>query len=97
MPNLRRAANQLCQPEEIYLIVDGDDELIGRKVLSLFNSVFQSKGVWFMYTNFLNIRGSVGYSRPFPAGTIKGNKYRTYPFVTSHLRAFYTQLFRNIR
>lgn len=25
MPNLRRAANEFCKPEEIYLIVDGDD------------------------------------------------------------------------
>jgi hypothetical protein len=25
------------------------------------------------------------------------NDYRKYPFVTSHLRAFYTQLFLNIR
>jgi hypothetical protein len=50
-----------------------------------------------MYTNFLNIRGTVGYSRPFPVATMRANKYRSYPFVTSHLRAFYTQLFRNIK
>jgi len=49
-----------------------------------------------MYTNFLSVRGTVGYSRPFPVQTIKDNNYRHYPFVTSHLRAFYTQLFRNI-
>lgn len=41
MPNLRRAAKYFCQPFEIFLIVDGDDELIGRQVLKLFNSVFQ--------------------------------------------------------
>ena len=28
---------------------------------------------------------------------MQNNKYRSYPFVTSHLRAFYTQLFRNIK
>lgn len=50
-----------------------------------------------MYTNFLSIRNTIGYSRPFPSVTIQGNKYRSYPFVTSHLRAFYTQLFMNIK
>ena len=64
------------------MIVDGDDELIGRMVLKLFNSVFQKDKVWFAYSNFISIRGNVGYSRPFP---------------TSHLRAFYTQLFLNIK
>jgi glycosyltransferase involved in cell wall biosynthesis len=96
MPNLRRAARELCKPEDIFIIVDGDDELVGRQVLKLFNAVFQMKKAWFVYSNFLTIRGSVGYSRPFPQSTITNNKYRSYPFVTSHLRAFYTQLFVNI-
>ena len=96
MPNLRRAAKELCRPQDIFLIVDGDDELLGRQVLKLFNAIFQSKKSWFVYSNFLTIRGSVGYSRPFPQSTITSNKYRSYPFVTSHLRAFYTQLFVNI-
>lgn len=32
-----------------------------------------------------------------PISVKEENSYRQYPFVTSHLRAFYTQLFRNIR
>ena len=70
---------------------------MGRQVLKLFNAVFQKDEAWFVYTNFLTIRGGVGYSRPFPDSTMKNNKYRSYPFVTSHLRAFYTQLFINIK
>lgn len=97
MPNLRRAANKFCKPHEIFLIIDGDDELIGRQVLKLYNSVFQKEKAWFVYSNFISIRGNVGYSRPFPAKVIANNSYRKYPFVTSHLRAFYTQLFLNIK
>ena len=41
MPNLRMAARKHCKPEEIFMIVDGDDELLGRQVLKLFNAVFQ--------------------------------------------------------
>ena len=77
--------------------MDGDDELIGKQVLKLFNSVFQKEQAWFVYSNFLSIRGNAGYSRPFPASIIKNNAFRKYPFVTSHLRAFYTQLFVNIK
>lgn len=80
------------------MIVDGDDELIGRQVLKLFNSVFQKTGAWFVYSNFIMHEGkSIGYSRPFPKKAVDGNSYRNYPFVTSHLRAFYTKLFTNIK
>jgi glycosyltransferase involved in cell wall biosynthesis len=41
MPNLRRAADEFCKGEEVFLIVDGDDELLGRQVLHLFNAVMQ--------------------------------------------------------
>ena len=71
--------------------------MLGRQVLKLYNSVFQEKKLWFVYSNFLTTNGGVGFSRPFPARTIINNSYRTYPFVTSHLRAFYTKLFRNIK
>jgi len=97
MHNLRKAALEYCQPHEIFLIVDGDDELVGRQVLKLFNSVFQKTGAWFVYSNFIMNQASIGYSRPFPRKVIEDNGYRNYPFVTSHLRAFYTQLFANIK
>jgi glycosyltransferase involved in cell wall biosynthesis len=97
MHNLRTAALNHCAPEEIFLIVDGDDELIGRQVLKLFNAYFQITQAWFVYSNFLLRWIEPGFSRPFPERVIKSNAYRSYPFVTSHLRAFYTALFRNIR
>lgn len=66
-------------------------------MLRVFNFVFQTTKAWFVYSNFLNVKGSVGYSRAFPSSVLKSNNYRHYPFVVSHLRAFYTQLFRNIK
>lgn len=41
MANLRRAASEFCKEGDIFMVVDGDDELIGRQVLKVFNSVFQ--------------------------------------------------------
>ena len=97
MFNLRRAALEYCRPNEIFLIVDGDDELLGRQVLKLFNSLFQKTGAWFVYSNFVFNNGNVGYSRPFPKKVIEDHAYRQYYFITSHLRAYYTQLFVNIK
>lgn len=80
------------------IIIDGDDELVGRQVFKLFNAAFQREDAWFVYSNFLDIASkNVGYSRPFPEGIMEQNSYRDYLFLTSHLRAFYTKLFLRIR
>lgn len=42
MYNLRTAAMEHCQSDEIFLVVDGDDELLGTQVFKVFNAVFQS-------------------------------------------------------
>ena len=97
MPNLYRAAHEFCKPYEILLIIDGDDELVGKQVFKHFNSIFSSQYVWVAFTNFISIRGSIGYSRPFSQITMEKNSYRRSAFVISHLRAFYTKLFQNIK
>ena len=55
------------------MIVDGDDELIGRQIFKFFNAIFQEKKVWFMYTNFISAYGNIGYSKPFKETTIERN------------------------
>lgn len=67
MSNLRRAASEMCKKDDIFMIVDGDDELIGTQVLKVFNSVFQEEKAWFVYSNSVqtNTR-KLGYSRPIP-------------------------------
>lgn len=79
------------------MIIDGDDLLIGKQVFKLFSAIFQSQNIWVMWTNFLTPKGSIGYSRKYSRVAVKNNKYRKSGFVMSHLRAYYTQLFRNIK
>lgn len=97
MSNLRAAALHHCKPHEIFVVVDGDDQLIGRQILQLFNSQFQATGCWFAYSNFMSFVGSVGFSRPFKPEVVEENRYRQANFVTSHLRAFYTELFQLVK
>jgi hypothetical protein len=48
------------------MIVDGDDELLGRQVFRFFNAMFQKKKAFFIYTNFITVAGNLGYSRQYP-------------------------------
>ena len=47
------------------MVVDGDDELIGRQVFQLLNTLYQKQQVWIIYTQSLILRGrsaQVGHS-----------------------------------
>ena len=69
---------------------------MGSQIFKHFNQIFSTKDVWLAYTNFITIKGNIGYSRPFNSKIIEGNKYRKSSFVISHLRAFYTKLLTNV-
>ena len=47
------------------MIVDGDDELLGRQVFRFFNAMFQKKKAFFIYTNYIKAAGNLGYSKLF--------------------------------
>ena len=53
------------------MIVDGDDELIGRQVLKVFNAAFQKEKAWFVYSNFIISKSlTAGYSKPVPSKVV---------------------------
>ena len=52
LPNLYFTAMRHCGREDIVFHIDGDDELIGRNILQVFNSVNQSKKAGVVYSNF---------------------------------------------
>jgi hypothetical protein len=59
------------------MIIDGDDQLVGKQVFKLFNAVFQKEKAWFAYSNFIDFMSrTVGYSRPFPDITFVTQNYR---------------------
>ena len=62
--NLRLAAYDYCHSQEVFVIVDGDDELTGKYVLSLLNMKYQSRDNWIVYTNFFSSQYQYGGSKP---------------------------------
>ena len=61
--NLQNAAHNYCHPKDIFLILDGDDELVGSQVFKLFNSRYQIKDNWIVYTSFFTSKLSYGNSQ----------------------------------
>jgi hypothetical protein len=79
------------------MVIDGDDYLIGKQILKLYNAIFQQSGNWLVYSNFIVSTGSLGYSRAYPSYVIEKGQFRRAGFSISHLRAFYTKLFTLVK
>lgn len=84
------------------MLVDGDDELLVKDSLKVFNSVYQSQKVDVVYSNHLKLywhQDDVfkGWSSAYTAAEIKGNAYRDVPQKISHLRSFKVSLFLRIK
>ena len=55
MYNIYNGIHSYCPDGEVVGIIDGDDSLLGRKVLQLYNAVYQEKRTSMIYSNFLKI------------------------------------------
>ena len=42
-----------CKKDDIVVIVDADDKIIGRQVLKIINSIYSSSNVWYAYSKFI--------------------------------------------
>jgi hypothetical protein len=52
LANIHHAIHNLCSTEEVAVIVDGDDELIGFNTLAVLNSVYRAEKLGLVYSNF---------------------------------------------
>jgi hypothetical protein len=58
--NIRNMIHNNCKKGEYGLIIDGDDELIGRQVFKLYNANYQRNNSLFVYANFVRSRVNNG-------------------------------------
>lgn len=42
-----------CNPDDIVIICDGDDSIIGIQTLNVLNAIYKNPNTWFVYTRFL--------------------------------------------
>lgn len=87
-----------CADDEIIVTVDGDDWLAHTKVLNKLNEVYSQGDVWLTYGQFQEVpSGNIGLCKQIPDYITKTNAYQRYDWCSSHLRTFYTWLFKNIK
>lgn len=69
MSNIYKAVYSHCQKGELLLIVDGDDELIGKYVFKVLNAAYHRLKSLVIYTNHIQSKREVlldlGISRPY--------------------------------
>lgn len=53
VPNIHRAVTQHCKADSIVVLVDGDDELLGRYSLKVFNHIYQKQKADVVYSNHI--------------------------------------------
>jgi glycosyltransferase involved in cell wall biosynthesis len=82
-------------PEDIIVVVDGDDSLIGDTVLSDLNEVYQDPDVYMTYGQFVPVSGTYeAYCRPIPdTRTYRKGK----EWLANHLRTYKKKLWDKIR
>ena len=95
--NIYWAAHNFCSDNSIMAVVDGDDFLIGRFVLKLFNAIYHRQDAWFVYSNFLLHISQLGFSKDYSEQTKQKGNFRAVGFKMSHQHTFYTKLYRKIR
>jgi glycosyltransferase involved in cell wall biosynthesis len=97
LENLYKAIHG-CRPDEIVVILDGDDELADSDVLATLNRAYQDSNVWMTYGQFsATSQEYVGECSQIPDEVIKVNAFRSYAWVSSHLKTFYAGLFNSIK
>lgn len=89
-------ATHMCSNDTIIINLDGDDTL-SPDALEIINRAYQNPNVWMTYGQYREEPyGKLGHCRRIPTPVLKGNAYRYYDWITSHLRTFYAGLFKQI-
>lgn len=92
-------AVHMLKDSDIALIVDGDDWLAHKNVLKKLNKVYQDQNVWLTYGQHkvYPYFFKKGLCDVFPEDVVRQGAYRSYKWVSSHLRTFRAGLFKKIK
>ena len=92
-------AIQSCAPQEIAVILDGDDWFMDTQALAQINAVYNSGDVWLTWGQYWYLgKDRIGICKPIPQEILKNGTVREFtPWVISHVRTFYAGLFQQIK
>lgn len=92
-------AIHLCSPDTIIVNLDGDDWFPHNTVLRVINEKYKDERTWITFGQYEEQHqqgGKIGHCRDIPQVVKRRNAYRSFDWVSSHLRTFYAGLFQQI-
>ena len=54
--NMNFWIRKYCENDDIVVIIDGDDRIIGRQSLKILNSIYSASNIWYAYSKFILTR-----------------------------------------
>lgn len=91
--------HKYCDYGQVFMIVDGDDELIGRQAFKVVNALYQREKMYVLYSQFISYDPKarrdvldIGISEDFPSFVKRENSYRTFKHSYSQLRSMISDL-----
>jgi glycosyltransferase involved in cell wall biosynthesis len=94
LENIHDAIINHCEPD-IVILIDGDDWLPNKNVLSYVNDFYNQNDCWIMYGQSQWTDGRRGFASAYSAEEFKN--IRKSPFRVSHLRTFRAGLYQKIK
>jgi glycosyltransferase involved in cell wall biosynthesis len=95
LENIHDAIMNHCDPDDIVVLIDGDDWLPNKNVLSYINDFYNQNDCWIMYGQANWTDGRRGFASAYSAEEFKN--IRKSPFRVSHLRTFKAGLYQKIK
>ncbi len=98
LENIYNAIHTHCHNDEIVVALDGDDAFAHNNVLNIINEKYSKENIWLTHGSFacLSDGQKGGWCRPVPTEYIEANKFREWTDGPTHLRTYYSWLFKKI-
>jgi len=94
LENIHDSIMNHCDPDDIVVLLDGDDWFPSKNVLSYVNKQYEEKDCWIMYGQAMWTNGQRGFASAYPKDEFPTLRKR--PFRVSHLRTFRAGLYQKI-
>jgi glycosyltransferase involved in cell wall biosynthesis len=99
LPNILKGIETLqCSNDDIIVLIDGDDWLFDRRVLSLLDLYYRREDIYLTYGQYFSLsHRKKGICAPLAEADIAEGRYRQMPWQFSHLRTFKYALWGQIK
>lgn len=92
--NMHQAITGYCNPDDIVVCLDGDDQLACNDALTQINEQYVRYGCWIMYGQYMDTDGHLGVSAPYASP--KDFATLRHGWRVSHIRTFRAGLFLSV-